>query len=113
MEHLLLELERRFWVEASGDLYRELMADGGLMVLAEAGVLDKPQTVAAIESAGPWEDVVMREHVIPLTDETAALVYEATGRRRNESPYRARVSSIYVLRSGHWLLALHHQSPLM
>ena len=112
MEHELLELERQFWVKASGALYREHMADDGIMVFA-AGILDKAQTIETIERASPWNEVTMSGvHVVELADDVAALVYDAEGRRRDNEPYRARAGSVYVRRNRTWLLALHQQTPL-
>jgi uncharacterized protein (TIGR02246 family) len=108
----VIELERRFWLEASPDLYRERMADDGLMVFPGPGVLDKEATLAAVERAGPWQDVAMDDvRVVPLADDAAALVYRATGRRQGEPPYTALVTSVHVRRDDRWQIVLHQQSP--
>lgn len=110
----LLRLEEGFWNAAGdGDYYREHMARDGLCVLP-VGVLDKQQTVAAIDEAEPWADFAVHEvKILDLGDDEAALCYRAeAARENNSSSYTALVSSVYTRLRGEWKLSLHQQTPV-
>jgi hypothetical protein len=108
----LLDLERRFWLEATTELYRERMAADGLMAFS-VGLLDKEQTIEAIAAAGPWDGVDLDDvRTVELSPDTVALVYRATGRRSGQDEYTALVTSVYARRDGQWQLVLHQQTPL-
>jgi hypothetical protein len=109
----LLDLERRFWLEASVELYAERMAPDGVMVFGPVGVLDKEQTIAAVEAVSPWAHVEMTDvRAVDLTPDAAALVYRAHGVRDGQPPYDVLVTSVYVRRGGVWQLVLHQQTAL-
>ena len=110
----LLELETGFWQSAGdGDFYREHMAAHGLCVLP-VGMMDKDETVAAIEQSEPWADFEMSDmRTIDLGDDEAALCYRADASRNGGSNrYQAVISSVYTRLSGRWRLTLHQQTPL-
>jgi hypothetical protein len=110
----LLDLENGFWQSAGdGDFYREHMAAHGLCVLP-VGMMDKDETVAAIEQAEPWADVEMFDmKTIDLGDDEAALCYRADASRNGSSDrYKAVISSVYTRLGGRWRLTLHQQTPL-
>ena len=109
----LLDLERRFWLEASADLYTDAMAAEGVMVFAPVGILDKEQTIAAVEGAGAWSEVDIDDvRTIELTPGSAALVYRVHGVREGQAPYDALATSVYIHRDGAWQIAVHQQTPL-
>ena len=109
----LLELERRFWLEASPDLYADAMAADGVMVFGPVGILDKEQTIAAVEGAGGWSEIQMDDvRTVELTPDSVALVYRAHGVREGQDPYNVLVTSVYVRRGGAWQIAVHQQTPL-
>jgi hypothetical protein len=110
----LLDLENGFWQSAGdGDFYREHMAAHGLCVLP-VGMMDKDETVAAIEQAEPWADFEMFDmKTIDLGDDEAALCYRADASRNGSSArYKAVISSVYTRLGGRWRLTLHQQTPL-
>jgi hypothetical protein len=104
-------LEEQFWL-GGVDVYRQYLADNSLMVFPGM-VLTKAQTVESIASGPRWTSVSFADQqLVQLTPDTVALVYRASGSRpREESPYSALVSSVYVKQDGDWRLALHQQSP--
>jgi hypothetical protein len=108
------DLERRFWTEGGGNpnFWSRHFADDGLVALP-MGMMDKPQTVAAMHQAQPWSQATLDDvHLVLIADDVAALSYHATARRSGEqADYTAVVSSVYVRRSGEWLLVLHQQTP--
>jgi hypothetical protein len=110
----LLELEEGFWKAAGdGDYYREHMASDGLCVFP-VGVLDKEQTVAAIDKSEPWSDFRLHDvTALDLGDDEAALCYRAEATRNGKSAaYTAFISSVYTRLSGEWKLNLHQQTPI-
>ncbi len=110
----LLELESGFWDAAGdGDFYREHMAAHGLCVLP-VGVLDKNDTVSAIEAADPWREFTFDQvREIDLGDDEVALCYQANAKRRADSgDYTALISSVYTRIGGSWKLTLHQQTPI-
>lgn len=110
----LLELEEGFWNAAgNGDFYREHMASSGLCVLP-VGVLDKEETVAAIEHSEPWRDFEFHDlHMLDLGDDEAAVCYRAEASREDDSrSYTALISSVYTRLRGEWKLFLHQQTPI-
>jgi hypothetical protein len=110
----LLDLENGFWQSAGdGDFYREHMAAHGLCVLP-VGMMDKDETVAAIEQAEPWADFEMFDmKTIDLGDDEAALCYRADASRNGSSDrYKAVISSVYTRLGGRRRLTLHQQTPL-
>jgi hypothetical protein len=110
----LVALERRFWTQASGDLYRDHAAPELLMVFpAPTGVLGREAAIPIVDEAGPWQSVELEDvRSIELSPEATAIVYRATGIRGSGEPYRTLATSLYVRRAGRWLLALHQQTPL-
>lgn len=110
----LLELEDGFWSAAGdGNFYREHMAPQGLCVLP-VGILDKDETVAAVEQAEPWVEFKLHDiTAIDLGDDEAAVCYRAEAFREDGSPrYTALISSVYIRVRGEWKLSLHQQTPL-
>jgi hypothetical protein len=109
----LLKLETGFWSSAGdGDFYREHMAAHGLCVLP-VGMMDKDETVAAIEQSEPWAEFELSDvKTLDLGDDEAALCYRADAARNSGSPaYKALISSVYTKLSGRWKLTLHQQTP--
>jgi len=50
--------------------------------------------------------------VVPIGQDSAALVYIGTGHRDGgDPPFVGIMSSVYVKRDGGWKLALYHQTP--
>lgn len=108
------ELEHCFWVIGGGEpeFWREHFADDGLVLLPH-GILDKAQTVAAMEQARPWASVEMENlQRRTLSDDHVLLAYTARAVREGEvAEYRAAISSLYVRRDDQWQLFCHQQSP--
>jgi hypothetical protein len=113
----LIELERAGWAslcDGTGDeFYGRTMADDGVMVLANGSVMTRDDVVAALGQAPPWASYEMDDiRLVPLGDESAALVYVGTGRRDGDDPpFVGVMSSVYVKRDGRWKLALYQQTP--
>jgi hypothetical protein len=113
----LLALERRGWdalCDATGaDFYGEVMADDGLMVLANGAVMDRAAVLEALGASPPWLRYTIDDvRLVPAGAEAAALVYRGTAWRGEElEPFTGAMSSLYVRRDGRWRLALYTQTP--
>lgn len=56
---------------------------------------------------------ILDPHLIPIEEDVVGLVYEATGRRDEDSDaYRANILSVYKRVNGEWKLILHQQTRL-
>jgi hypothetical protein len=116
-ELALLDLERRGWdslCDGTGStFYGDLMADDGLMVLADGSVMNREAVVESLEHAPPWKSYDIDDpRVIDAGDGTAAVVYVGTGYRDGDQPaFVGVMSSVYVRRDGRWRLALYQQTP--
>lgn len=113
---LLVDLEHKGWQALSGDngaeFFDAFMADEAMMVLP-MGVLDRDACIEAIAAAPPWSTYELSDiQVVVLTEESAMVVYEATAQRDGQPPYRAIMSTVYVLSDDEWLIAFHQQTPL-
>lgn len=113
-EQTVLDLERRFWTEGGGDpvFWSRHFADDGLVALPMA-IMDKAETVAAMEQARPWAGVTFDDtRFVHIADTAIAVAYRATARREGDpADYTAIISSVYARRDGRWLLVFHQQTP--
>ena len=113
----LIELERAGWASlcdgTGDDFYSRAMTDDGVMVLADASVMTRDEVVAALGQAPPWASYEMADvRVVPLGDDSAALIYIGTGHREGDEPsFVGVMSSVYVRRDGQWKLAVYQQTP--
>jgi hypothetical protein len=108
----LLRQEEGFWT-GDGDFFRQHLAHDALMVFAEpVGVLTRERVIAEIANAPRWARVSLREvRWVALGPDAVLVSYAAEAERDGADPYRAFVSSAYVLREGPWQLAFHQQTP--
>jgi hypothetical protein len=114
----LLALEHEGWrarCDGTGsDFYGRVMTSEGVMILAHGEMLDRQAVVDSLNEATPWRDYdIADEHLIPLDDEEAVLVYTCRAYRDGDKPtFEALVSSAYTRQAGSWRLALHQQTPI-
>ena len=114
LEHLV-DLERQGWEALAsgrgGAYYREHLTQDALMAFP-FGVMQREDTVAAMESAPPWASYEMQDpHVITLTPDSGIVLYSVVAQRAGQEPYTATISSTFVRRDGSWKLAFHQQTP--
>ena len=113
----LIELERAGWASlcdgTGDDYYGRTMTDDGVMVLANGTVMTRDDVVAALGQTPPWASYEMDDvRVVPVGEDSAALVYVGTGHRDSDDPpFVGVMSSVYVKRDGRWKLALYQQTP--
>ena len=112
----LIELERAGWAslcDGTADaFYGDVMTPDGLMVLADGSVMARDEVVAALGQAPAWASYEIDDvRVVPISEESAALVYTGTGHRDGDEPFVAIMSSVYVRRDGRWRLFLYQQTP--
>lgn len=109
----LVDLEERFWLQGGGnpDFWRTHFAEEGVVALP-LGIMDKNETMEAMERAAPWARVDMDDlRVVPFSDAAALVTYRATATRvADEEEFEAVIGSVYVKRNGAWLLMFHQQS---
>jgi hypothetical protein len=111
----LIALEQEGWEAlAAGDggaYYRAHLAPNAVMAFP-FGVLSREATIAAMESAPPWERFEIRDpQVVELGGDGGVVVYDVVAQRAGEEPYTAVVSSTFVRDGDGWKLAFHQQSP--
>jgi uncharacterized protein DUF4440 len=109
----LLALERRGWDAlcegTAAGFYGEVMADDGLMVLANGAVMDRDAVVAALGASPPW----LRYEFDDVRRVGGALVYTARAWREEDGePFTAVMTSLYVRDGDRWRLALYTQTPV-
>ena len=82
-------------------------------MLADGSVLTRTDVVAALGKAPPWASYEMDEiRLVPIGDDSAALVYVGTGHRNGDAPsFVGVMTSVYVRSEGEWKLALYQQTP--
>lgn len=116
----VLDLERAGWEAlcdgTASSFYGQLMAPGGLMVLANGQVMTRDEVVDALAAAPPWARYEMSEHrLVPLGDDAVALVYTASAQRDlADPPFVGAMTSVYVANPGGdgWHLALYQQTAV-
>ncbi|GEN80735.1 nuclear transport factor 2 family protein [Actinotalea fermentans] len=117
MDDELIGLEDQGW--------QALRAGGGTVIAFYNSVLDTQVTMllpggltitsrpAALKamSGAPWDWYHLSDWAVQhVTDDVAVVTYSAAA-ERDETPYAALVSSLYVRRAGGWRLAFHQQTP--
>jgi hypothetical protein len=114
----LLRLEDEGWralcTDRGAEFYAEHLTDDAVMILP-VGEMDRATALRTIEAAEPWAGYRIDEpEVRGFGPGAAAVVYGVEARRqREEEPYRALMTSVYVEQGGRWRLALHQQTPLL
>jgi Domain of unknown function (DUF4440) len=88
----LVEIERRGWdslCDGTGaDFYGQVMAEDGLMVIADGTVMDRDTVVDALRSAPPWRSYSIDDiRLVGITEDSAVLVYTGTAVRDDGSPF--------------------------
>lgn len=114
LQPALLEQERAFW-RAAGDAaaYESALAPDAVHVFPGMGVVGRPDVLAGVAGAEPWESFEIEDpSVVELGDGAAALVYTARAKRANAGTYTAAISSAYRRNADGWELVLHQQTPL-
>jgi Domain of unknown function (DUF4440) len=113
----LIELEEQGWraLSTEGDAAKKFYASvlredavmlfpGGMRIVGRERILESMSTQ-------PWDACrIENPQVVPLSINTATLVYTATAQRKGSEPYVALVSSTYV-RAETWQLVVHQQTP--
>ena len=113
----LLVLERRGWAAlcdgTAAGFYGEVMADDGLMVLADGSVMDRDAVVAALAQSPPWARHEIDDVRPVAAGDGAALVYTGRAWREEDGePFTAVMTSLYVRDGDRWRLALYTQTPV-
>jgi hypothetical protein len=112
----LLELEHAGWkslCDGTGDtFYGGIMTEGAVMVLANGMVMDRTTVISALGESPPWSRYEIDDvRLIPISEDTAALVYTGSGwRGESGEPFVGTMSSVYHRTSDGWKLALYQQS---
>lgn len=112
VEATLLELERQFW-QADPRFHDSHYADD-IVTIVDGRIIGRVEALASVAEVPALVDLDIADaHIRRLTDETVAVAYRATARRRGRSaPYMAVIGSVYVRRQGRWRLAFHQHTPV-
>lgn len=106
----LFTIEREL-AGGSGAQYEARLAADALVVI-RGQVLDKTETVAAMNASPGWDEFEFSDERAVEYDDTVVLSYKFTG-TRGDQRYEALLSSVYVsFDQSEWLMALHQQTPL-
>lgn len=114
----LMDLERQGWDSLTrsegGDFYGRLMTDEAVMILVNGMVLGRDAIASSLNESPPWDAYeTTDERLVPVGDDTAALVYRATATRAGEAdPFTALMTSVYRLLDGEPRLALYQQTAI-
>ncbi len=108
-------LERRGWDAltqgTAAKFYADTMTPDGVMVLANGQAMSRDDVVGALGGSPGWDSYEMTDvRTVPVGVDSAALVYSATA-SRGDFTFTGLMTSVYVRRGEHWLLALYTQTP--
>lgn len=118
LRQTLWAIEEQAWQALSAgsaaQFYGRYLAPQAAMVFP-SGVLTREQILSSLESAPPWASYRIDDaHVIILTDDSAVLTYTARAQRTGDTPYQARMTTVFVRdpAGGDWMTAFHQQTPI-
>lgn len=117
MEDELIALEDQGWqaLRAGGGsvvaFYNSLL-DTQITMLLPDGILmtSRPQAIKALSHLR-WDWYHLSDWTVQEITEDVGLVSYAASAEREDTPYAAFATSLYVRRSGGWRLAQHQQTP--
>lgn len=116
--NVLMDLEQAGWEAlcdgTAASFYGQLMADDGLMVLANGQIMTRPEVVEALSASPPWASYsIDQPRIVAMGVDSAALIYIGTASRGPEEPlFVGAMSSVYVHDGTNWTLSLYQQTPL-
>jgi hypothetical protein len=107
-------LERQGWDALSGpsgaEFYEQNMLDEGVMVFPGM-VMSKADAISTMRTVVPWSSYHLDDvRVIRAGSDVGLVIYRAAAVRENK-PYEATMTSVYIRRDGEWRLLVHQQSP--
>jgi hypothetical protein len=112
----LAEIEKKFWeAPPEGSIYGEhMVAEGRILMPLPAGIMNREETIEAIEGSPPWTNYELKElESYELNDYTAILTYKANATRKGMAdPYEALITSTYRKQADEWKLVTHQQTPV-
>ncbi len=114
----LLELEKQGWESLTkskgADFYGELMTREAVMILVNGMILDYDTITASLNDSEPWDTYEINQpRLLPLSADTATLIYSATASRENDmEAFQAIMASTYTLVEGEIKLALYQQTSV-
>lgn len=114
----LIALEHQGWDSlcrsVGGDFYGRLMTPEAVMILVNGMILDRGTISNTLNDSPPWTSYELaQEHLVPISDDAAALVYRASAARQaDEEPFVALMTSVYRLVDGEPRLVLYQQTAI-
>lgn len=109
----LMEMEKGFWNALDNPtFYHDNMAKDALAVIG-GEVKTRDDAVAMTrETPMKWDSIRFQNpRFVQITDDTAAVTYEASADQNTGERYAATITSVYAKRDGKWLLALTTHTP--
>jgi hypothetical protein len=109
------KLEEEFWAAGkSGHVHqyyaRVLAADA--FVVVPGHVLVREDLLRQWQERAAWEQYSLSEQrIVMVNGETVVLTYRVNAQQSDDTPYRARVSSMYTWVGGGWALAFRQHTP--
>lgn len=117
--HDLVQLEQQSWQalsstdEEAEQFYTSLLADDAVMLFPGGMRIEGKEKVLGSLGAQPWQTFELEEpRALPLSKDSAVVIYKVRAQREGHDPYAALISSTYVFLEGQWKLALHQQTPI-
>lgn len=116
LEEQLFEIERGFWIEGRG-YFAAHLDDRCLLAFPQSGemhgLFPREAVASTATSANRWRDLEISDrHLLILSEDVAIISYRTDVTRADGVAYSALIGSVYVRRSGAWLLASHQHSPV-
>jgi ketosteroid isomerase-like protein len=108
-----MEREKDFWTALDDpDFYRENMAKDALAVI-NGDVTTRDDAVAMTQQMPvKWDNIRFRgPRFVQISNDTAAVTYEATADQKTGEHYAATITSVYARRDGKYLLVLTTHTP--
>lgn len=109
----LMEMEKGFWNALDNPtFYNDNMAKDALAVIGGEVKTHDDAVAMTREMPMKWDSIRFQNpRFVQITDDTAAVTYEASADQNTGEHYAATITSVYAKRDGKWLLALTTHTP--
>lgn len=110
----LMRKEKGFWEALDNpDFYTKNMAQDALAVINGEVKTHDDAVAMTREMPMKWDNISFKnERFVQLSDDTAAVVYEASANQKGGQNYAATITSVYTKRDGQFALVLTtHAQP--
>lgn len=114
----LVEIEEQGWKALTSEgnagkkFYQSILHPDAVMLFPGGLRIERKANILASIGDQPWHSYQIKNvKIVELSKKAGVLVYDVTAQSEDLEPYRALISSIYVMENGAWWLILHQQTP--